>query len=336
MHAAASDVLTIMTYNILVGGKDGRMDAIEAVIRDCDPDIVGLEEANDIAACQALAERLGMACINGYSSGGYHLALLSRYPIRSWANYGRPVFQKGLIEAVIDVPGEPLPWHVFVGHLTADFGQGYRAERRRAAEARAFIECMATARAQGHPHVLLGDFNALAPGERLDAAELIARVTELDDLRKVQGPIHGQPYLKYIIPPPLHPLIPLIRRIPETPWLAGMATALLNLIIPRMAINTLLRAGYVDCLRATYPLRDIPPTCPLPRPAGRIDYLWADPTIAAPRLRGSIVVTGSPSCPVAEASDHRPVLAAFTRVTPPAPTAQADAAQDEVAETVGV
>src|SRR5579872_5824454 len=62
MQSPANNI-TIMTYNILVGGKDGRMPAIEAVIRECEPDIVGVQEANDIAACHALADRMGMECI---------------------------------------------------------------------------------------------------------------------------------------------------------------------------------------------------------------------------------------------------------------------------------
>ncbi|HKD75484.1 MAG TPA: endonuclease/exonuclease/phosphatase family protein [Ktedonobacterales bacterium] len=335
---ANSNTITIMTYNILVGGKDGRMPAIEAVIRECDPDVVGVQEANDIAACYALADRLGMECVTGYAAGGYHVGLLSRWPIRSWANYSRPWFQKTLIEAVIDIPGEPVPWHVFVGHGTAEFAQAYKAERRRARETRTFIECMALARAQEHPHVLLGDFNALAPGERLNVAELIARVTELDDLRKQVGPIHGQPHLKFIIPPPLHPLIPLIRRIPEVPWLAEVVTRAANLLIPRWSAATLLRAGYVDCLRSGssgYAPRDIPPTCPLPRPSGRIDYIWADPAVAAPRLTGSVVVTGDPACPVDQASDHRPVLATFARVAPSQPSRTPDIVRiaEQIAQT---
>ncbi len=332
---ASANGITIMTYNILVGGNDGRMPAIEAVIRECDPDIVGVQEANDIAACHALADRLGMACVTGYAAGGYHVALLSRWPIRSWTNYSRPWFQKTLIEAVIDIPGEPLPWHVFVGHATAAFGQAYAAERRRARETRTFIECMALARAQGHPHVLLGDFNALAPRERLDVAELIARVTELDDLRQQIGPIEGQPHLRFIVPPPLHPLIPLIRRIPEVPWLAEAVTRAANLLIPRWSIATLLRAGYVDCLRVDHAPRDIPPTCPLPRPAGRIDYIWADPAVAAQRLTGSAVVTSDATCPVDQASDHRPVLATFARVAPAAQPATPDIVRiaEQIAQT---
>lgn len=314
MYPTTSASLRIMTYNILTGGNRGRMDAIEAVIREAQPDILGIEEANDIAACRALAERLGMYCVTGYSAGGYHVALFSRWPIRSWANYGRPAFQKGLIEAVIDVPGEPLPWHIFVGHTAADFSQGYGAEMHRVAEVRAFIAAMERPLRLGHPHVLLGDFNALAPGEWLNAAELIARVSELDEERKVHGDIPGQPYLDYITPPLLHPLIPLIRAIPRTPWLAALVNTTLNLIVPRWAINSLMQAGYIDCLRARYGARNVPPTCPLPRPAGRIDYIWADPAIAAQRLLDCEAVADGPCSPVNIASDHRPILATFARV----------------------
>lgn len=313
MGASVTTSLVVMTYNILIGGAEGRIHAVEAVIRAQQPDIVGVQEANDPAACLALADRLGMQCVIGYSTNGYHVALLSRWPIRSWANYGRPIFQKGLIEVVIDVPDEPLPWHIFVGHLTADFYQGYAAERHRTAEIREIVACMATARSLGHPHALLGDFNTLAPGEPFDAVSLIARVSELDAERaRHQRNLDGQPHLKFVVPPVLHPLLPVIRAIPTTPWLAGLCNFAVNLLLPRQAVPTLQRAGYVDCLRHSYPdPRQVPPTCPLPRPAGRIDYLWADPVLAE-RLQSAWIVQDGM---VDVASDHRPVVANFAHVT---------------------
>src|SRR5579883_1983508 len=179
-----SNSFTVMTYNILVGGKDGRMPAIEAVIRHHAPDVVGLQEANDPSAVRELAERLGMEHIIGYARSGYHVALLSRWPIRAWAQHGCPVFQKGLVEAVIDLPGEPQPWHIFVCHLTADFFRGHRSERQRVAEMRAIIDGMADARKNGVPHLLMGDFNTLTPGEPFQPVRLLARVIELDAERR--------------------------------------------------------------------------------------------------------------------------------------------------------
>ncbi len=282
-----SDSFAVMTYNILVGGESllgarSRIDAIEAVIRANQPDVLGVQEANDPEAFFDLAHRLGMQAILGYSRSGYHVGLMSRWPIRHWTNYGRPIFQKGLIEAEIDLPGEPQPWHIFVGHLTADFSRGYLAERQRKAELQTFLDCMAHVREQGRPHALLGDFNALAPGESFDIVQLLRRVTENDDEARAAGERReGYPRLSYVIPPALRPLLPLIRQIPSSPLLAGLAAAAANLLVPRSAIRILQNAGYVECLQLQYPdLRSIPPTCPLPRPAGRIDYIWADPHLA--------------------------------------------------------
>jgi len=161
---------------------------------------------------------------------------------------------------------------------------------------------------------LMGDFNALTPGEPFDASRLLARVMELDDERqRTNSAMHGHPHLTYVVPPLLRPLIPLLRHIPSTPWLARLFGLAANLYLPRWAVPQLVKAGYRDCLRATYAARDVPPTCPLPKPAGRIDYLWADPTLAE-RVQGCEVVTDEPGCPVNVASDHRPVLARFARV----------------------
>lgn len=302
---------TIMTYNILVGGRSGRIPAITSVIRACQADIIGIEEANDPDAIRRMADDLGMHAVIGYTALGYHVALLSRFPILSWANYGRPVFQKGLIEAVIAVPGEPLPWHVFVGHLTADFFQGWRAERRRMRELHTFVECMALARANNHPHVLLGDFNALTPGEPFDLMQLVECVAGFDRQRKEQQvKLPGQPHLGYIVPPVLHPFMPIIRQIPRVRWLARLINRGVNALIPRAAVNAVTSAGYTDCLATSYAPDQIPPTCPNPAPAGRIDYIFADP-LAATRLTACDVVQEGPDCPVSTASDHRPVLARF-------------------------
>lgn len=314
MEPSAS--LAIMTYNMLVGGDNGRLPAIEAVIRAVGPDVVGIQEANDPAAIRWLADRLGMEYRIGYAANGYHVALLSRFPIQVFASYGRPVFQKGLIAAQLDVPGEPAPWQVFVGHLTAEFFRWRRAERHRAAEVRAMLACMAGARAAGHPHVLLGDFNALAPGEPFDGALLVARVVALDNERERQRrALRGQPHLGYIVPPLFRPLMPLLRRVPRSRITADLVRAGGTAFVPRLAVPELLRAGYVDALRAA--LGDpaaVPPTCPLPTPAGRIDYIWMDPVAAATRLIDCVVVADAPGCPVLTASDHAPVVARFVRV----------------------
>lgn len=314
MQSKISTSFAVMTYNILVGGNDGRLDAIEAVIRHHAPDVVGLQEANDPAACQAMAARLGMACVMGYSASGYHVALLSRHPILAWGNYILPVFQKGLIEATIDLPGEAQPWHIFVAHLTADFFRGYAAERQRVAEMRAIVACMAPLRVRGVPHLLMGDFNTLNPGEPFNASGLLARVIALDAERAAtHQALNGQLHLTYVVPPALHLALPLIRQIPRRRWLAQLANLAASYYLPRWTTPVLRAAGYQDALALTHAPQNIPPTCPLPQPAGRIDYLWADPLLA-PRLQGCDALDDTPACPVNRASDHRPLLARFARV----------------------
>ena len=300
---------TIMTYNILIGGDSERIDQIEAVIRHVQPDVLGIEEANHPDDVQAMAERLQMHCLMGYSAGGFHVALLSKWPICSWVNHGRPIFQKGLIEAVIDLPGEPEPWHIFVGHLTADFYRGAKAERQREAEVQTILNCMRYPASLGRPHLLMGDFNALKPGETLQATTLIAQVVEYDEERKRRKALlKGQPNLGYVIPKALHPLMPLFRQIPKRRILAALANISANAIIPRFAMRRLMDAGYVDLLGESYSPTMIPPTCPLPNPAGRIDYIWSDASLSQ-RLIMCDVILDQLGCPVDTATDHRPVVA---------------------------
>jgi endonuclease/exonuclease/phosphatase family metal-dependent hydrolase len=307
-------LFTIMTYNILVGGNDERLPAIEAVLRSCQPDIVGLQEVTKPDRFYELADRLGMYCIVSVNRNKVNVGLLSRWPITDWIAHERPIFQKGLIEAVIELPGEPHPWHIFVCHLTADFFRAQKAERHRREEILTILDCMEPVRQSGFPHVLLGDFNSLAPGEKFDVTRLLAQIIADDEVREQnKAYLQGRPNLGFIIPRPLHPFMPLFKQIPRYPLLAGMFAFCSSFVIPRLVAPELTKRGYIDCLRVGRSPREVLPTCPEPRPAGRIDYIWADP-ILAQRLQSCDVVVGNSSLPVEKASDHRPVIAQFARV----------------------
>ncbi len=318
--AESSASIAVMTYNILVGGRDlgmdhGRLERIAAVMAAARPDIVGVVEANDPAAFRALAAEMDMESVMGLARTGSHVGVMSRWPILAWHQHDDPSLRKPFLEAEIAIPGEPQPWHIFVGHLTADFAAGAASERRRLAEARILLAAMAECRRLGQPHLAMGDFNSLAPGEPFDAVRLITRIIEIDAMSQAQGvPQDGMPHLQHITPGPLRKLTPLIKRIPTMPWLAGLVAFAAHLYLPRLVYPAIAAAGYVECLRQSIgDPRAIPPTCPLPSPAGRIDYLWASPDLAQ-RLRGCAVLTDEPGQPVLTASDHAPVLARFTPI----------------------
>lgn len=315
MQMAHDATIGIMTYNILVGGREGRLAATEAVIRQMSPDIVGIQEASDPDNIRAMADRLGMACVMGISQDGYHVALLSRWPIVAWAQHVHPLFQKALLEAVVAIPGEAQPWHLFVTHLTAQFWRGTAAEEMRRDEMRVCLAAMADLRARDVPHLIMGDFNSLAPGEPFNAIGLLSRVIDLDDERaRRNGDLPGQPHLKNVVPPRLHPLLPIIRQVPRHRWTVNLFQRGASRLFPRLTIPELQRQGYADCLRWNRTASMIPPTCPLPHPAGRIDYIWVSPDLAG-RIASCDVAQDSPECPILAASDHVPVLARFTRVT---------------------
>ncbi len=299
---------TVMTYNILFGGQN-RISDIETVIRAINPDILGIQEANDPQKLAGLADRLEMNYQIGLVKSGFHLAILTKFPIVSFQLFENPIFQKGLIEAVLDIPGEEQYWHIYVGHLTANFSQGYAAEKQREREVKEYIALMETAQTQKRPHILLGDFNALAPGEMFRVNKLIQAVTQFDKKRKAaDAKMQGLPHLNYIIPPPLRPFSPLIRSLAHAKPLADAMNSTVNTLIPRKAARALLNADYIDCLAMYYGPKDVPPTCPNPLPAGRIDYIWAD-IHAALRVKQCKVITPKDIPETLSASDHLPVAA---------------------------
>jgi endonuclease/exonuclease/phosphatase family metal-dependent hydrolase len=180
----------VLTYNIhgwLAPDGTVNVDRVTQVIAASEADLVGLNEvfypdhAQGRPALEQLAERLGMHIAFGPTQPSdptkhppYGNALLSRWPILAYAahhlapvvSYGR----RGLLEARVLPPGGP-PLTVYVTHLD------HRAEEIRVAQWAAAESWLL--RERGRPHLLMGDFNALAPTDyadrdmraRLDAAQ---------------------------------------------------------------------------------------------------------------------------------------------------------------------
>jgi len=317
---AAVGTVAIMTYNILAGGGP-RLDAIERVIRAGGADLIGVQEVTRPAELARLGERLGMRHAVGRSPSGWHVGLLSRWPILHARSHigapGGPPLTRALLEASVALPGGAR-LRVFTAHLPAAFSERRAGEGRRLRELDAILGHMRAACPQGEPHVLLGDFNSVAPGERFRPMRVLRHAMAADARRRARGEpggtgtaLVGHPRVDYILPPAVRPLRALLEGASRHPALSWCCDRLAGLYMPRAVVRRLCAAGYVDCYAALRPdPRTRALTCPADAPGGRIDYIWATPELAA-RLVACEVLTDAPGCPVARASDHRPVLATF-------------------------
>jgi endonuclease/exonuclease/phosphatase family metal-dependent hydrolase len=149
--------LKILSYNIWEGGQD-RLPLIQAVIACEAPDLVALIEANVRANAESLAAALGMDLIFGESRSDYHVAWLSRLPVRRSQNHNLSILAKTLLE--IEVAWEDTPVHAFATHLASRWDDCAPLEEIPA------ILSVVDSYLDGLT-VLAGDFNALAPGERV-------------------------------------------------------------------------------------------------------------------------------------------------------------------------
>jgi exodeoxyribonuclease-3 len=157
----------ILSYNIRHGGS-GRARAIADVIANASPDIVILQEATRVDVVRDLGAQLSMHAV---SAEGQSLAFLSRVPIAHHA-WHRPRISR---HAFLEIQPADTAFRIFGLHLSAVHSAW--TERRRTLELRALLRGI-TAHQHGL-HVLVGDFNTLAPGELLDVGQLPARLRAL-------------------------------------------------------------------------------------------------------------------------------------------------------------
>src|SRR5581483_7914752 len=168
----------IVSYNILAGGYSLRENGarrtvqLTKMIRSVQPDVVGLVEATHPLlkekplVIEEIAEALDMQLIMGGEaahSSDYQLALLTRLPVVYTKIHTRPgLLNKPLLEVCVEESnGQQLT--IFVTHLNAAFYRGWAGNHLREREVREILRIMAPVREQGKPHMLMGDFNSLAP-----------------------------------------------------------------------------------------------------------------------------------------------------------------------------
>ena len=298
----------ILSYNIQTGGMH-RIDKLATIIEATRADVIGLTEATNPHVAEELAKKLGMHLrLSGQAKHhkDWHVGLLSRLPIKDMQAHVRPdiLTKQHLLEVTIEENnGDPLT--AFVVHLTADFYKGVESNRIRRAEVQEILNIMSVRR--GTPHLLMGDFNAIAPGEGLKTSTLLSYVfdPEQEYLKQYTNAI-GQTELAIVT----RSSIRILKAIPGNTLLSAITNSASLLYAPRAGLELLYKAGYVDCYRRVNP-RTPGYTYPASSPAGRIDFIFASPELA-PRLEKSHVVVKAAGVPGHDASDHLPVFAEFS------------------------
>ena len=160
----------LLTYNILHGGGD-RVEAIAEVINACAPDLVLLQEATDPANVEQHRRAVGHGGLS-IAFARQSLGFMSREPV-AFCEWVRPrVSRHAFIEVV--PAGERV--RVFGVHLSAVHAAW--TEQRRVYELRALLRSIDQHRDRFH--VLAGDFNTIAPGVALKAAQLAAALPAVD------------------------------------------------------------------------------------------------------------------------------------------------------------
>jgi endonuclease/exonuclease/phosphatase family metal-dependent hydrolase len=160
--------LRILSYNICRGGR-GKEEPLLAAIAQARPDIVVFQEATDPVVVERLASSAGMA--QWASRHGQSLAFMSRLPVRHF-EWHRPRFSR---HAFLEIDPGPGELRIFGVHLSALYAAW--TERHRVVELRALLASIV--RHQHGLHVLVGDFNTLAPGDLLDFRSLPNRLRAL-------------------------------------------------------------------------------------------------------------------------------------------------------------
>ncbi len=336
--------LRILTYNILLGGT-GRWLQLERMLRAADADLVALQEVDDPEPLEAVADALGYTMVFGRANMPRHQAVLSRLPVLAHRNHRDPaVFLRNSLEVTVEAPtGASFPrLRLHTVHLPAAFHRRGRGEPDRVRELEAVRRH--AARGPDIPHCIVGDCNALAPGDPVAASAFFDRMARW----RRNGVLAAAGALA-----PVPPLVDRIRSwrtpqdppaapgpvaalaladeeglpdglgpgLPRLPWLVhpllealprGTATDLvLGSLLPRDAIRSLLEAGYTDC-RPVGRDGGVPATCPTYEPAVRIDYIFASPKLAPAFRRSTVLGQGDRLAALARAaSDHFPLLATF-------------------------
>ncbi|MBE3557961.1 MAG: endonuclease/exonuclease/phosphatase family protein [Ktedonobacteraceae bacterium] len=292
-------MIRVLSYNILLGGTR-RLDQLCAIMRASGADVIGLVEATNPFVVEELARRLDM---HWFLSGrarhnrDWQIAVLSRLPILHTRVHTHPDLftRRHVLEVQIEAPGgEPLT--IFIAHLTSNFFRGRMSNQQRRREVQMLLHLAEPYREAAH--LLMGDFNSLAPGEDFRGSALMRYLRYRAPHYK---PGNSRAFFKHLLKKMLHISI-------NNELLAPLIDGL-SRVYAQGGIDLLYKAGYVDCYRYLHPdARGY--TYHSAMPAARIDYIFASPQMAS-RLITCDIITYGDGVESTEASDHLPVCAAF-------------------------
>ena len=152
--------LRVVTYNIYLGSPD-RLEPIYQVLAAVNGDLIALTEADDPEVVAELGHRLGLYHVWAQGSGKRHIATLSRYPILNWQIYNTPPLTQAALETTVDTPdGSMTLYNIhFLPFLLLPF------EIRRWQAVGKLLEVID--RQKPGRHLIVGDLNAIAPGDRV-------------------------------------------------------------------------------------------------------------------------------------------------------------------------
>ena len=160
--------MKLLSYNIRFGGF-GRENALAQVIKLASPDLVVFQEAIHPEVIERLAKATGMGFWAARKS--HSIGYISREEIA----YHEWHYPKGARHSFLEIVPSGTETRIFGLHLSARFSKW--DELRRTREIRALLEGIQ--RHQAGFHVLVGDFNTLAPGEVLELKRLPAWIRAL-------------------------------------------------------------------------------------------------------------------------------------------------------------
>lgn len=153
-------MLRILTYNLYMGGAD-RLEAIYTVLAHAHADVIALTEADDPAVVSTLAERLKMAYVWAEGSGDRHIATLSRFPILAWQVYNRPPLTQAVLETRLQLASGPIS--IYNVHLLPYLLLPFELRRWQAVGKLLELVCARPP----ERHLIVGDLNTVAPGDRV-------------------------------------------------------------------------------------------------------------------------------------------------------------------------
>lgn len=158
----------LLSYNIRFGGL-GREQALAETIDAAAPDLVVFQEATNPEVIERLAGATGLT--HWAAQRNHSIGFLSRRPVDYYEWHYPSAARHSFLE-IVPAGGEA---RIFGLHLSARFSKW--DERRRTREIRSLLEGIK--RHQEGFHVLVGDFNTLAPGEVLDVDRMPAWIRAL-------------------------------------------------------------------------------------------------------------------------------------------------------------